>query len=324
MKTVTFYQPFLNERGTCVAMVRWAHYNQTLLGNKSIFLYDSLDTRNVKDYIKELKKTFEVYDFKCGNCSVEERMKLIDDILEQNNSKYLHISKLGINDGVFSKKVKTIISAAGMIHPDQAHGDVFTYVSYWSSNMCSSGKYPALPYIVELPNENGNLRHQLGISNEAIVFGRHGGEDTFDMPWAYSVISEALDQKENIYFLFLNTKKFIEHDRVIFLDRIIDENHKTKFINSCDAMLHVRFIGETFGMACGEFSIRNKPVITWYNSRERNHIDILQDKGIYYSTPQDLLDILVSFTSLSDKDWNAYREYNPENMMQIFQNLLLD
>lgn len=36
---------------------------------------------------------------------------------------------------------------------------------------------------------------------------------------------------------------------------------KTTFINTCDAMLWARHDGETFGLAIGEFSSKNKPVI---------------------------------------------------------------
>lgn len=323
MKTVAFYQPFLNERGTCVAMFDYAHFNQTLLGNKSLFIYDSLDSRNEKNGLKRFKDNFQVYDFQCGNCSVEKRIQLIDEIITNTNTDYIYMSKLGVNDGVISKRAKTLIHVMGMINPDQAHGDVYAYVSYFSTNACSGGKYPAVPFMVNLPDEKDNMRQQLGIPNDAIVIGRHGGIDTFDMPWAYEVIKTALLNRTNLYFVFLNTPKFIDHQRVIFLDTIVDLHEKVKFINTCDAMLHVRFIGETFGMACAEFSTLNKPVITWFGSRERNHIEILGEKGIYYNTPQDLYNILINFVPNNSVDWNCYGEYTPEKIMKIFDEIYL-
>lgn len=323
MKTVAFYQPFLNERGTCVAMFDYAHFNQTLLGNKSLFIYDSLDSRNEKNGLNRFKENFEVYDFKCNNCSVNDRINLIDKIVEDTNTQYIYMSKLGVNDGVVSKKAKTLIHVMGMISPDHAHGDVYAYVSYFSSNSCTGGKYPTVPFMVNLPNEKENMREKLGIPKDAIVIGRHGGIDTFDMPWAYDVIKMALSNRSNLHFVFLNTPKFMEHERIIFLNTIVDLNEKVKFINTCDAMLHVRFIGETFGMACAEFSTMNKPVITWFGSRERNHIDILGNKGIYYSTPEDLYHILINFTINTNIDWNCYRDYNPEKVMKIFDEVYL-
>lgn len=34
---------------------------------------------------------------------------------------------------------------------------------------------------------------------------------------------------------------------------------------------------ESFGMAVGEFSIKNKPIITWALSNEKSHIDFLKE-----------------------------------------------
>ena len=67
---------------------------------------------------------------------------------------------------------------------------------------------------------------------------------------------------------------------------IIDLEKKVKFINSCDAMIHARAGGETFGASIAEFSIKNKPVITCpciiYDSNNA-HINILKDKAILYN-----------------------------------------
>lgn len=321
MKTVAFYQPFLNERGTCVAMFDYAYFNQTLLGNKSLIIYDSIDTRNEQNGLKRFKENFEVYDFKCGDCCVEDRISMIDDIVVKTNTQYIHMSKFGVNDGVVSRKAKTIISCIGMTN--EPHGDVYSYGSYWLSKACSNGQHPAVPYIAYLPEESSDMREKLNIPTNAVVYGRHGGADTFDMPWAYQVIEEVLNRNENVYFLFLNTSKFINHPRVIHIDTIVDYKDKTRFINTCDAMLHVRYIGESFGLACAEFSIRNKPVITWWNSKERNHIEILGSKGIYYQTPNDLFNILMNFKPNPNYDWNCYRDYSPENIMKLFDEVYL-
>ena len=323
MKTVAFYQPFLNERGTSVAMFDYAYFNEKILKNKSVILYNHHNSWNEKNGEERFKKHFDVYSLDCKENNQQAINEKIDLIVESTNAKWIYMTKYGNNDGCVSSKAKTLVQCIGMASPDQAHGDVFSYGSYWLSNACTGGKYPAVPYMVYLPDENGDMREELGIPKDAIVYGRHGGADTFDMPWAYQVIAEVLRQKDNVYFLFLNTTKFIDHPRVIHLDTIVDNNHKTRFINTCDAMLHVRYIGESFGLACGEFSIRNKPVITWFGSKERNHIEVLRDKGIYYNTPQELFNILMTFTPDSTKDWNAYREYTPEKIMKIFDEIYL-
>ena len=69
---------------------------------------------------------------------------------------------------------------------------------------------------------------------------------------------------------------------------------KVEFINTCDAMLHARYIGESFGLSCAEFSVRNKPIITYEKSPERNHIDTLGEKGIYYENYSEILPAVVN------------------------------
>jgi hypothetical protein len=326
MKTVAFYQPFMNERGTCVAMFDYAYYNEKLLGNKSIFIYDSKDTRNQQQGLQRIKDNFDLYDINFANNTNDNcfiRTEKIDEVLEKTNSKYIYLCKSGFNDGVIPTKAKSLIHIMGMINPKEKHGDVWAYVSYFSNNACSGGKEVVLPYMAVLPDIDVDLRNELNIPSDAIVIGRHGGIDTFDISWVPNVIVEILNRRTDIYFLFLNTPRFIDHDRVIFLNPIVDPKVKTMYINTCDVMLHAREVGETFGMACAEFSIRNKPVMTYSNSRERNHIEILGDKGLYYNSPVSLFELLMNFKPNFSINWNCYGEYTPEKIMKIFDEIFL-
>jgi hypothetical protein len=97
------------------------------------------------------------------------------------------------------------------------------------------------------------------------------------------------------------------------------------FINSCDAMIHARYRGETFGLAVSEFSMLNKPVITYAGSREREHIDILGENAILYRDEIDLLNILINigdWCNTKTKDWNSYRKFSPENIMSMFDSMI--
>ena len=40
---------------------------------------------------------------------------------------------------------------------------------------------------------------------------------------------------------------------------------------------------ETFGLAVAEFSVANKPIITYGNSKDNEHLRILKDKAIIYN-----------------------------------------
>lgn len=325
-KTVAFYQPFMNERGTCVAMYDYAHFNQTLLGNKSVFLYDSFDSRNDHNGLMRIKGAFDTFDIHCAdytqNNTEEIRVSKIDEILRKTNADYIYICKSGYNDKIISKVSKTLVHVVGMVSPSEKHGDVWAYVSEFSSKACSGGTLPYVPYMVNLPNTKDNLRKELNIPDNAIVFGRYGGQDTFDN-WANDIIRSVVNKRPNVYFLFMNTPKGIDHPNVKYIKPTVELYEKVRFINTCDAMLHVRWVGETFGAACAEFSSLNKPIITDSRSPERNHIDILGDRGIYFDSPNKLFNILFTFIPNYSIDWNCYKEYTPDKVMTKFERVFL-
>jgi hypothetical protein len=99
---------------------------------------------------------------------------------------------------------------------------------------------------------------------------------------------------------------------------------KRKFINTCDGMIHARNQGETFGLSCGEFAVCEKPIITYGASKERNHLDVLGNKGIVYNDYEELYNIFKTFDRINyDMKENGYMFYTPENVMKIFKNVFL-
>ena len=64
----------------------------------------------------------------------------------------------------------------------------------------------------------------------------------------------------------MNTEVFYNHKNIIYLPKSLDKKNKSKFVSTCDAMIHARYDGETFGLAVAEFSSANKPIITFANS----------------------------------------------------------
>jgi hypothetical protein len=91
-------------------------------------------------------------------------------------------------------------------------------------------------------------------------------------------------------------------------------------------MLHARGIGESFGLACGEFSIKGKPVITYALSPQRSHIEILGDKAILYKGKKDLADIFQNFHRgiQNEKNWDAYsKHFNAKEAMGKFDEVFI-
>jgi glycosyltransferase involved in cell wall biosynthesis len=195
----------------------------------------------------------------------------------------------------------------------------------------TNGVAPFVPHMIAVDKTSLDLRDELNIPKDAIVFGRHGGETTFDLPFVKKLIVEISKKRKDIYFVFMGTNSFVfksiftPYKNIIFLPKSQDELYKAKFINTCDAYLHARKQGESFGIAVGEFSICNKPVITWANSDEKSHIDILGDKAILYNDANDLNEIIQNFKVDNSKDWDAYSaEYSAEKVMDKYKSVFID
>jgi len=114
-----------------------------------------------------------------------------------------------------------------------------------------------VPHMISLPEHNRNMREELKIPENSIVYGRHGGYEQFDISYVHPIVYKVAKNNPNIYFLFVNTQPFCDSlPNIIHLDKIVDLDKKVEFINTCDAMLWARTDGETFGIAIGEFSFK--------------------------------------------------------------------
>ena len=89
-------------------------------------------------------------------------------------------------------------------------------------------------------------------------------------------------------------------------------------------MIWERSDGETFELSIGKFSTLNKPIIA-IESGSREHINILESKGLWYSNSVNLTKIIQNFDPSTEKykDWNAYREYTPGKVMKTFNDTFL-
>lgn len=326
MKRVLFYSPHLSERGTETALYDFALYNELILGNKSYIAYLPQCKANNQSAIDKFSKKFEVFKLDEPNFdfgwNADICIPQLEQIMESVNCDFLFLQKIGKNDNFYSKKFKTIILVCSTFC--EPHGHKYLYVSRWLSTIASNGQIPYIPIMIDLPSPNDSLRRIYSIPDKSFVFGRTGGMDTWNIPWARDAIRQSLVARSDLYFLFQNTPKFIEHDRVIYIPTTADKQYKSNFIHSCDAMIHARLEGESFGQSCAEFSTCNRPIVTYSLSRERSHIDYLGDKGIYYSCQDELYFILknIQKSDIIDQDWNCYKDNSVENAMAYFSQCL--
>jgi hypothetical protein len=313
---IAFHDNCLSIRGTTVAIFDYAYWTRKYLNIEPIIVYNkNLSTNDLHGFNK-CSSEFSVFNY--------ESFDEVDTILLNQKCDAFFAIKGGKYDGVISNEVKNFICAVSSnCTKNDIHGNVFAMGSDWLSKITG---IPSVPHVVYLPNHDFDMRDELGIPRESLVFGRNGGWETFDIPFVKQSIMEVLDKRKDIWFLFQYTEPFYYHERIIYLDPNYDLNEKVKFINTCDAMIHARYIGESFGLSCAEFSIKNKPVITWYNSPERNHIDTLGEKGIYYKDKADIDHILYNIDKfeINQLEWNCYQNYSPEKVVQKFKEVYLD
>lgn len=312
MKKIAFHCNQFSLRGTEVALYNYAKYNEEILGNKSVIFGSQSSDSSALDKFKD---RFEVVLMNFGS---------YDHYLKSNNFDFLYVIKMGINDGFFTNQIPTIVHA--VFRFNDPHGYKYVYVSDWLAK--DQGYNPeeySLPHICEkLPAPTNNLRAELGIKDTDIVFGYYGGSTEFNIEFVKESINEVLSQRSDIKFIFMNINKFTENPNVIFLPGTFDLNKKSSFVNACDAMIHARFGGETFGLAISEFALENKPVITYGLSGERSHIEILGERGIYYNNKEEVKDIFNNLSSyIKHNDYfTPYLKFSPEIIMEKFKKLI--
>jgi len=310
---IGFHSNQLSERGTEIALYDYANHNEKILGNKSIIFFNKNSSNNCKEIIEIFYSRFTCYEYNNFN--------EIDDIVYKENINLMYDIKYGTID---NKKLKNCSFINHSVFFSQPHGYKYA-VLHEAINKKYKTSTNVVPHMIDMPNCNENIREILNISKESIVLGRIGGINQFDVQYALDAIIEYLNKNEDIYIVLVNTKEFFKHKNIIYIDKIIDKYEKAKFINSCDAMIHARSDGETFGLSIGEFCFYNKPIITTPSNIDNIHLEILGEKAIIYNNKNELLNIFKNIRSIIKKynDWNVYKDYTPQNVMRIFNDVFL-
>jgi hypothetical protein len=317
---VAFHTSQLSERGTEVALYDYAHYNETILGNRSIVVTPAAPETCNPGVLARFRGRFEIVHYR-DPVELEER-----ELIPRGVDVFYCI-KRGVPDALDIRKLKFCVHVIFREH--QPHGDVYAYVSKWLARKMAGPDGLWVPHIVHRPASDQNLRDQLGIPADAIVFGRHGGPTTFNIPWVRRAVLKVARRRPDIHFVFLNTILKPPYWRgfppnIHFLPATSDPLERSRFINTCDAMLHARRVGETFGLACAEFSAHNKPVITWAGSKCQAHIDMLGEAAIPYRNRGELTGILLKFRPDAARSWDVVTDaFSPQRVMQKFDEVFL-
>lgn len=325
---IAFHSSYLGFRGTEVALMDYAWGNREFLGNQSLFLLPWREGVESHPVLRLMQQAAPLRLYRTG----DER----EAILREERADFFYCVKNGWNDGVFSRALPTGIHA--IFRESEFHGDIYAYVSRWLSRVMAYEQAGWVPHMVRLAPGEAGLRTELGIPESAMVYGRHGGEDSFDIPWVQQVVVRTAQEQPGTWFLFMNTRTFPGAERqanIRFLPASADPQRKRKFLNSCNAMLHGRMRGETFGLACLEFAMAGRPVLTYAGSPEQAHFEILGDAAVPYHSAHELRELFRHSAPVgrpptcqshgAGKGWRdgIFRSYQPEAVMRKFQEVFL-
>ena len=324
---IAFFVSHFTERGTECAIYDYAKYNEEILNNKSTIICFSEKAQSEHGLPNE-RYSYDKFSTRFPIIEIADITEMEKIIKQFNLSFFYTLTHGGDNDMYQFKNNKIWGNCKTIKHCvfDTRCKDGDFYISI--SDMLNA-KYktniPVIPHIVDLPSGDKNLRNELQIPEDAIVFGRYGGQYEFNIKMTHEAIIEFLDIDKTSYFLFMNTNIFYEHPRIIYLPCNVDLHYKVMFINTCDAMIHARQMGETFGLSIAEFSIKNKPIITC-PCGDLEHIKILGDKSIRYYSKEHLIAIFKNIKPIinSRVDWNNYRLYSPQYVMNLFNEFIFE
>lgn len=321
-KNIIFHSNNLCERGTCVSIYDYAFYSRKYLNLNPVIVYN-LNFENLDQSIEHFKKEFEVIGY--------EKFEEVQKIVDSRNIDYFYAIKYGNKDGVEVSDCKNLIHSVFCSDPNEVHGDRYAFISEWMSKRLNYN-IPFVPHMVNLPDHDMNNRTNFGIPESATVIGRYGGKETFNIDFVTESVLETLDKRSDIWFLFMNTEEKISHERCLYLDSVIDLEYKVQFINTCDAFLHARDYGETFGLSVLEFASKNKQIISYDNEElqnnhpigGRNHFLFLRDNCFKYQDKESLNNVLINITRNNPFNTRYLnQEFSPQSVIKKFDEVFI-
>jgi hypothetical protein len=313
---IAFHSNTLGVRGSENALMDYAEFNQTILGNHSVLVVQDRAGIDQNPTMVEWRSRFAV-------CTYRNRFDL-GEKLRDGGVDALYMIKPGYFDGLVVPGVRNCIHA--MYHSDEFHGDAFAFVSAWLSREATGRADSFVPHFLRRFKSAENLRNRLGIPSGAKVFGRHGGAESFNISFVrQAIVSHARLHPED-HFVFLNTLPMEAGEGLPNLHHLpptMDPSEKGKFFATCDAMIHAQWHGETFGMAPGEFAVLGKPVLTYGCSKVKAHLELLGDHALIYRNEVEVSRLLRDFEPHEVWGTDYERYADPAEVMNLFRERFL-
>ena len=173
--------------------------------------------------------------------------------------------------------------------------------SRWNAAGGEPDKAVVIPPAIEMPQVTGNLRDELGISEDTVVYGMHQRADDGIFSQVLMPCWEASKaSKKNACLLVLGGSQYynihaqqLGLQNVIFLDPTGDVNRVHQFLNTVDVYTHARKDGEQCSSSIIEALYHGIPVIG-HLAPSMGHRDQIRDAGYICSTFGEYSDAIDS------------------------------
>ena len=221
------------------------------------------------------------------------------DVFDESHFDIIQTGRSGHPEYPFTHINSTpIVDSIHLPHMAEKKENVFKVVlvaeeqhQRWNEAGGEHDKAIVIPPAIEMPEVAGDLRKELGISSETIVYGMHQRADDgiFSqvlMPcWHVSQAS-----KKNSCLVVLGGSQFYRQHaqqlglkNVFFLDSTGDVDRVHKFLNTIDVYTHARKDGEQCSSSIIEALYHGIPVIG-HVAPSMGHRDQIKDAGFVCST----------------------------------------
>jgi hypothetical protein len=330
MTRILLHSESISERGTSTAMFEYA-VELKKLGYQVSLAYNFENPSNNADTLQLFSELCEVIPYR--------NFDTFKNIAHRSFDFAYHL-KSGEDDGRLIPRIPNGVHV--VFQKYQPHGDVYAYVSEWLAKTVARNQnvllprrirrfipnpklnLPFVPHSVAMPAPERNVRSQYGIPQDAILGIRYGGLDTFDIPWVQEIVHKIVGSSPNHYFIFLNTRKFINHPQVKFAPAIVDKLEKSNYLSSSDFFLHGRSRGESFGMAILEATSLKVPVLAFVGGQDLNHRNLLLPSSLYKNSNSLLNKIMgIRMYSGIEDQYRLALEFQPEIVIRKFVSVFL-
>jgi hypothetical protein len=191
---VAFFIRHFTERGTEVAIYDYAKYNEEILNNKSYIICFTEEKQKKINFPTE-RYSYEKFNKRFQIIEIND-INDISTIIITYNLCFFYTLTGGGNNDIYNFNNKNLWKNCKTIKHcvfDTKYPESDFYISISEMlNQKNNTNIPVIPHIIDLPIINDNLRNELNIPQNSIVFGRYGGMYEFNINITHDAIKEYL------------------------------------------------------------------------------------------------------------------------------------